>query len=54
MDALKATGDPVAFVEMQKMLSLRSLSDSTPPAVMQWWWGSHPTTLERVSLAKSS
>lgn len=50
VDALKATGDPVAFVEMQKMLALRSLSDSTPPALMQWWWGSHPTTLERLSL----
>lgn len=50
VDALKATGDPVAFVEMQKMLALRSLSDSTPPALMQWWWGSHPTVLERVAL----
>lgn len=51
VDALKATGDPIAFVEMQKLLALRSLADPTPPAWLQWWWGSHPTVLERVRLA---
>ena len=50
VDALKATGDPVAFVEMQKMLALRALADPTPPAWSQWWWGSHPTVLERLAL----
>jgi STE24 endopeptidase len=54
VDALKATGDPVAFVEMQKLLALRSLADPSPPGWMQWWWGSHPTTLERVALARRS
>lgn len=49
-DALKATGDPVAFVEVQRMLALRSLADPTPPVLSQWWWGSHPTVLERVAL----
>ncbi len=51
VDALKATGDPVAFEAMQLMLARRSLSDPTPPALSQWWFGSHPTTLERVALA---
>ena len=32
VDALKTTGDPAAFVEMQRMLALRSLADPTPPA----------------------
>lgn len=50
VDALKATGDPVAFGEMQKMLALRALADPTPPAWSQWWWGSHPTVLERLAL----
>ena len=53
VDALKATGDPVAFIEMQKILALRSLADSTPPHWLQWWWGSHPTTLERVAIART-
>jgi STE24 endopeptidase len=52
VDALKATGDPVAFVELQKELARRSLADPTPPAWSQLWFGSHPTTLERVALAE--
>ena len=41
-----------AFIEMQRTLALRSLADSTPPAWMQWWWGSHPTTMERIAIAR--
>jgi STE24 endopeptidase len=52
VDALRATRDPDAFIEMQRTLALRSLSDPTPPGWMQWWWGSHPTTLERVAIAR--
>jgi STE24 endopeptidase len=51
LDALKATGDPVAFVRMQRELALASLADPTPPAWSQWWFGSHPTVLERIGLA---
>ena len=50
VEALKATGDPVAFREVQRMLALRSLADPTPPAWSHWWWGSHPTVLERLAL----
>lgn len=53
VDALTTTGDPAAFIEMQRTLALRSLSDPTPPALIQWWWGSHPTTLERVAIARA-
>ena len=52
VDALKATDDPVAFEAMQLMLARRSLSDPTPPALSQWWFGSHPTTLERIGVAR--
>ena len=52
VDALKATGDPVAFGEMQKMLALRALADPTPPVWSQWWWGSHPTVLERLAVSR--
>ena len=51
VDALVATRDPDAFVEMQRTLALRSIADPIPPAWSQWWWGSHPTVLERVGLA---
>lgn len=51
VDALAATDDPDSFVGMQQRLALRSLADPSPPAVSQWWFGSHPTTLERIALA---
>ena len=51
--ALTATGESAAFGEMQRTLAVRSLADPTPPAWLHWWWGSHPTTLQRVALARS-
>ncbi len=52
VDALKATGDPVAFSQMQRALAVAALADPTPPALSQWWFGSHPTVLERIALAQ--
>jgi STE24 endopeptidase len=52
VDALRATEDPKAFVQMQKELALRSFSDPTPPELVQLWFGSHPTTMERIGLAE--
>ena len=51
VDALRATRDPDAFVAMQTELARRSFSDPTPPALPQWWFGSHPTTMQRIGLA---
>lgn len=45
-------GSAEAFVAMQRRLALRSLADPTPPAWSHWWFGSHPTVLERVGLAR--
>lgn len=52
VDALRATGDPDAFVAMQRQLALRSLADPTPPRWSQLWFGSHPTVLERIAIAQ--
>jgi STE24 endopeptidase len=49
--ALEATRDPETFIAMQKQLALRSLSDPTPPAWSQFWFGSHPTVLQRIGMA---
>ncbi len=54
VDALRVTGDPEAFIEMQRQLALRSFSDPTPPGWSQFWFGSHPTTLERVGLTDAN
>jgi STE24 endopeptidase len=53
VDALRTTRDPEAFVAMQRQLALRSLADPTPPAWSQFWFGSHPTTLTRIAIARS-
>jgi STE24 endopeptidase len=51
--ALEATHDYTAFDEVQKQLALRSLSDPTPPAWSQFWFGSHPTGLQRIGIARA-
>jgi len=51
VDALQTTRNPAAFIAMQRQLALHSLSDQ-PPAWSQFWFGSHPTTLERIAIAQ--
>ena len=50
-DALVATKDPQALIDLQRSLALASLADPTPPEWSQWWFGSHPTTLQRIGAA---
>lgn len=54
--ALEATADRAdaaeAFIGLQVRLAQRSLADPTPPAWAHWWFGSHPTVLERIALAQ--
>lgn len=49
--SLEATRDPGAFIDMQRELDLHSLGDE-PPAWSQFWFGSHPTTLQRIAIAE--
>jgi STE24 endopeptidase len=51
VSSLEATRDPQAFAAMMRQLDLHSLSDD-PPAWSQFWFGSHPTTLERIAIAR--
>jgi len=50
--ALDLTGDPAAFIAMQRGLAGSNLSDPDPPAAWRWFFGSHPTTAERIALAE--
>ncbi|MDX6374537.1 MAG: endopeptidase, partial [Nocardioidaceae bacterium] len=52
VDSLRTTQDPEAFIQVQKELARKSLADPTPYAWSQFWFGSHPTTLQRVALAE--
>ncbi|SFP34107.1 STE24 endopeptidase [Geodermatophilus dictyosporus] len=50
--ALDLTGDAAAFIEMQRRLAETNVSDPSPPTPWQWWFGSHPTTAQRIALAE--
>jgi len=52
--ALETTHDSPAFIDVQRQLAVRGLSDPTPPVVLQWWFGSHPTVLDRVALGEEA
>ncbi|RNL64240.1 M48 family peptidase [Nocardioides marmoriginsengisoli] len=51
--ALETTGDSATFIAMQRQLALRSLADPTPPRLSQFWFGSHPTVLQRIGMAEA-
>ncbi|MDP9390617.1 MAG: M48 family metallopeptidase [Actinomycetota bacterium] len=53
LHALDSTGDPDAFVDMQRRLATTNISDPDPPAAWQWFFGSHPTTAQRVAFAQA-
>ncbi len=50
--ALDLTGDAAAFVSMQQRLAGTNVSDPSPPAPWQWFFGSHPTPAQRVAMAQ--
>jgi STE24 endopeptidase len=52
-DSLAVTGALQVFEDMQVQLALRSLSDPTPPGWSQFWFGSHPTSLQRIGMARA-
>jgi STE24 endopeptidase len=51
--SLETTHEDATFVRMQRRLALTSLADPTPPALSQFWWGSHPTVLQRAGLPRA-
>jgi len=51
--ALQLTGDATGFEAMQGRLSLVNLGDPDPNPVEQLLFGSHPTTVERMAIARA-
>lgn len=50
--SISVTQDSATFETVQKKLALSGKADPTPPNWSQFWWGTHPTVLERISLAR--
>ena len=51
LHALDLTRAPDAFTAVQRELGVANLSDPDPPAAWQWFFGTHPTTAQRVAFA---
>jgi len=49
--SLSLTGGNDAFIASQVSLAATNLSDIQPPPFIQWFGGTHPTTLERITSA---
>jgi STE24 endopeptidase len=52
LHALDLTRDPQTFIAMQRRLAATNLAQPDPPAVLQWFFGSHPTTRQRVGMGE--
>jgi STE24 endopeptidase len=52
LHALDLTGDAQAFTAMQERLASTNLSDPDPPAAWHWFFGSHPTSAQRIAFAQ--
>lgn len=52
VDAVAATRDGRAVEAIQRELVLAAHSDPAPPALLQWWFGTHPAPLLRIAIAR--
>jgi STE24 endopeptidase len=50
--ALELTRDPATFIGMQRRLAVQNLSDLEPPAVLYFFYASHPAGPERIAQAR--
>jgi STE24 endopeptidase len=50
-EALELTGDPKALIELQQRLAKTNLSDPSPPGIVSFLLGTHPTAMERIGAA---
>lgn len=50
--ALDLTREPAAFIEMQRRLGIRNIADLEPNRFYYWAFGSHPSTVERIAMAR--
>jgi STE24 endopeptidase len=51
--SLRLTEDPASFVQLERRLALRNVSDPDPPALSHLLFGTHPTTAERIGMGEA-
>jgi STE24 endopeptidase len=48
--SLRLTNEPGPFVQFERRLALRNISDPDPPGAWRVLFGTHPTTLQRIGI----
>ena len=51
--ALDLTRDPAAFVQFERRIALRNISDADPPELYHVLFGTHPTIAERIGFGEA-
>jgi STE24 endopeptidase len=51
--ALRLAGDPAAFEDFERRIAVRNVTDPDPPALTQFLFGTHPTTIERIGIGEA-
>jgi STE24 endopeptidase len=51
--ALQATSDPESGVALERSFVRTALADPDPPGWVTFWFGTHPTPMERIAMAES-
>ena len=51
--ALELTDDPAAFIDLERSLAVRNISQPDPPALLHKLLGTHPTTVERIGYGEA-
>jgi STE24 endopeptidase len=51
--SLRLTEDPAAFVQLERRLALRNISDPDPPWMLHALFGTHPTTIQRIGIGEA-
>jgi STE24 endopeptidase len=51
--SLELTHDPRTFIAFEKKIAVKNVADPDPPAVARFLLGTHPSTVQRIGLAKA-
>ena len=51
--AVQATSDPESGVALERSFVRTALADPDPPGWVTFWFGTHPTPMERIAMAES-
>ena len=51
--ALELTGEEQTFIDFQRNIAIKNVSEPDPPEISQFLLGTHPTTMERIGLARA-